>query len=1231
MRRNKKQNTIIFLVILFLIITMGYSLMSTTLKINGNSGVKTNTWDIHWDRNSLEVNNKSVSQDLPQVSQDNKTITYGISFTKPGDFYEFTVDAVNAGTVDGMISVDSLIPIIKDEHNQPKNLPTYLKYSVTYADGVAVEKYHLLAKQTGANPTREKYKVRIEFDKAVDEEDLPETPDRILINTEVPYSQADDNAEERPHITKYTITLNPNGGEVDPTEIEVNVGSQVGTLPTPTRTNYIFDGWYTALTEGTKVTSSTVPTGNDTYYAHWIATIDNITVTPSSVALNVGEEETLVITGPTPMEEYTITSNDPTKAIVNNNVVTGVAQGTTTLTITGTTSHETITVNVTVLPPKYTITLNPNQGEVDPTEIEVNVGSQVGTLPTPTRTNYIFDGWYTALTEGTKVTSSTVPTGNDTYYAHWIATIDNITVTPSSVALNVGEEETLVITGPTPMEEYTITSNDPTKAIVNNNVVTGVAQGTTTLTITGTTSHETITVNVTVLPAKYIITLNPNDGEVDPTEIEVTPGQAIGTIPTPTKTNNTFDGWHTELSGGILVEEDYIPQGDMTIYAYWYPSNKVAEINGTYYDTLALAINAVPTTNEVTTIRLLKNTTESLTIAAGKNIVLNLNKFTVNHTSSNVIKNSGTLKLYNGTIASTAGSGAIDVESTGKLETTNMTVEATGSRQAIYNNGGRVTIKEGTVLSSTTNARATLHNLNNGTVNILGGEIISNNLYAVYNESGTLNIGSKDGIVDTSTPLIQGKTYGVVANSKYNFYDGTIKGQTYHVGTATTGTSPTTAVDTNETKVNEIEELSEKVITEDGAYKVFYLHQDNKFTITLDPNEGTVTPTSVYISQGSTIGQLPVPIRRGYIFNGWYTETSGGTQIDSTYIPQADITIHAQWTEKSTNTVVLDANGGTISPDEIDVNPGSAVGTLPTPTREGYRFLGWYTLPQDGVKVESDYIPSAKITIIYARWNNFPTVFKQEGACEFNGSGTITGTNCTKYIDKTYIDTGVSLYSSENYQNDYEIGFTIETYDPSIQVKQATFVNTKVENQSINYPGLVFRRENETNKLEITQTISGTKITQSIDYTNVTSVKIARIDGIVYYAYNNGELQELQDMTELNQPFNITTWFGAAPANAQGTSAQRYLNGTLSNMYIKLGTYEDEDNYRITFNANGGEVDTSTKTISQGDPIGTLPLPTWNNHIFNGWYTDLTDGTQITSNTIPNGNLTYYAHWTEDN
>ena len=69
----------------------------------------------------------------------------------------------------------------------------------------------------------------------------------------------------------YVLTFNPNGGTVSPTSWNVDYGTAFGTLPTPSRTGYTFDGWYTALTGGTKVTSATtMGPGNMTIYAHWI-------------------------------------------------------------------------------------------------------------------------------------------------------------------------------------------------------------------------------------------------------------------------------------------------------------------------------------------------------------------------------------------------------------------------------------------------------------------------------------------------------------------------------------------------------------------------------------------------------------------------------------------------------------------------------------------------------------------------------------------------------------------------------------------------------------------------------------------------------------------------------------------------------------------------------------------------------------------------------------------------
>lgn len=43
----------------------------------------------------------------------------------------------------------------------------------------------------------------------------------------------------------------------------------IGSLPTPTRSGYAFDGWYTSANGGTKITDSTKVTANTTIYAHW--------------------------------------------------------------------------------------------------------------------------------------------------------------------------------------------------------------------------------------------------------------------------------------------------------------------------------------------------------------------------------------------------------------------------------------------------------------------------------------------------------------------------------------------------------------------------------------------------------------------------------------------------------------------------------------------------------------------------------------------------------------------------------------------------------------------------------------------------------------------------------------------------------------------------------------------------------------------------------------------------
>ena len=74
-------------------------------------------------------------------------------------------------------------------------------------------------------------------------------------------------------LASYLVTFDPNGGKVSRESTAVTIGKPYGTLPTPNRTGYSFDGWYTEKTGGTKVIETTT-VGKDPptkLYAHWTA------------------------------------------------------------------------------------------------------------------------------------------------------------------------------------------------------------------------------------------------------------------------------------------------------------------------------------------------------------------------------------------------------------------------------------------------------------------------------------------------------------------------------------------------------------------------------------------------------------------------------------------------------------------------------------------------------------------------------------------------------------------------------------------------------------------------------------------------------------------------------------------------------------------------------------------------------------------------------------------------
>ena len=258
MRKYKRKSKLFLLVLLVLGISVGFALLSSTLNINGIAGIKKNTWDVHWNENSIVETEGSVEATTPAAVTDNekKNISFDVELELPGDYYEFTADAKNYGTVDAII--DGIeIKFYDSNDEELEELPEYLKYSFTYGDGSEIQE----KEQLPANSSMT-YKFKIEFDSEATS--LPDDPEPIKTVIDIPVGQVvpDDSST-------YKITFNPNGGTVNPTTKNVTQGDAIGELPIPTKTGSQFLGWYTELVDGTKITSSTKPSGTTTYYAHW--------------------------------------------------------------------------------------------------------------------------------------------------------------------------------------------------------------------------------------------------------------------------------------------------------------------------------------------------------------------------------------------------------------------------------------------------------------------------------------------------------------------------------------------------------------------------------------------------------------------------------------------------------------------------------------------------------------------------------------------------------------------------------------------------------------------------------------------------------------------------------------------------------------------------------------------------------------------------------------------------
>jgi len=143
------------------------------------------------------------------------------------------------------------------------------------------------------------------------------------------------------------------------------------------------------------------------------------------------------------------------------------------------------------------------------------------------------------------------------------------------------------------------------------------------------------------------------------------------------------------------------------------------------------------------------------------------------------------------------------------------------------------------------------------------------------------------------------------------------------------------------------------------------------FTITYNLNGGSMTGQPTTFTINSPTITLPTPTRNGFTFMGWYTNPAftGGVVTQIVQGSLDNRTFHARWLATQFS-ITYNLNGGVFTgnyPTNFTVE--SSLVILPSPTRNGFTFAGWYTTPNfSDVSVANIPTNSTGNRTFYARW-----------------------------------------------------------------------------------------------------------------------------------------------------------------------------------------------------------------------------------------------------------------------
>jgi uncharacterized repeat protein (TIGR02543 family) len=294
-------------------------------------------------------------------------------------------------------------------------------------------------------------------------------------------------------------------------------------------------------------------------------------------------------------------------------------------------------------------------------------------------------------------------------------------------------------------------------------------------------------------------------------------------------------------------------------------------------------------------------------------------------------------------------------------------------------------------------------------------------------------------------------------------------------------------------------------------------------------------------------------------------------------------------------TVKFDAKGGRVSPASRALLYEETIGSMPTPERAGYKFLGWYTAAGGGSKMA----PTSKITAsrtVYAHWQGIPYAirFDANGGSGAMAPQTVHYGTATKLRKNAFTRPGCVFAGwAENKSGKVEYG------------DRATVKNLRKDGKNTTLYAKWARR---TYKVSFNANGGkGRMPAQAVMYG--TTAKLRK------NAFKRNGWVFLGWATAKNGKVAYKDAAGVKNLRADGKTATLYAVW--------------EKGQTVKFDTNGGKCATDKRDFRIGRVYGGFPVPEWNWHTFLGWFTAAGGGEWVSPMDIAEtaGTRRLFARW----